>query len=62
MEAVVSLTFFPSLETFPSCWIVLCSLTMRVLALSYFILSCPVWLLSLGDMLFSEEEMEEGQL
>jgi hypothetical protein len=35
---------------------------MRVLALSYFILSCPVWLLSLGDMLFSEEEMEEGQL
>lgn len=34
------------------------SLNIRAVALSYHILFCPVELLSLGGLLFSEEEME----
>lgn len=31
---------------------------MRTFALLYFILICPVWLSSLGCLMFSEEEMD----
>ena len=34
---------------------------MKAFTLSYCILCCSVWLSSLGDLLFFEEEMERGE-
>ena len=49
----------PALETFPPTELgALPSLYMRAFALSYCILICSLWLLSLQGMLFSEEETE----
>lgn len=36
------------------------NLDMKALALFYYILFFFVWLLSLGGLLFSEEEMDQG--
>jgi len=47
------------LACFCNCyWVSLSNLNMSVFTLCYYIMFCPVWLLSLGDLLFSEEEYE----
>lgn len=56
LGAGVSLTLLPAPKTLYSCWILLPTLDIRAFATSYCILFCPVWLLSPGDLLFSEEE------
>lgn len=42
-------------------WVVLPSLSLRVSALSYCTLFCPVWLSSFGDLLFFSKEETEGE-
>lgn len=51
MGAGVSLTLFLLL-------VPLSSLNRRAFALTYCILFSPLWLLSLGNLIFSEEESE----
>ena len=52
----VSLTLFPTLGTLSSYWVSLCSRDMWAFVLSYCFLFCPVLLLTLGDLLISEEK------
>ena len=55
----ISLTFFlPPLGTLFLLLITLCNIVMKAFALSYCILFFPIWLLSLGSLLFSKEETE----
>jgi hypothetical protein len=50
----LSLTILHICGTFPSCWVALSCLDVRVCALSYRNLLCHIWLISLGALLFSE--------
>ena len=43
-----------------SCWVAWPCPDMKAFTLSYCILFCPVWLSSLGNLLFSERKMEVG--
>ena len=52
MGADVSLTPLMLLEPLSSYWVVLSTLKTRAFSLSYCILFCHVWLLSLGGLLF----------
>lgn len=52
-----SLTLLSTLRTL-CYWVALFSLRMRVLALTYCIWFCSVWLSSLRSLVFSEEETE----
>ena len=54
----MSWTLLPVLRTLSPAGLSLSSLNVITFALSYCALFCPVWLLSLGGLLFSEEKME----
>ena len=54
----VSLTLLPALGSLSSYWVSLSSLDMRVFVLCFCVLFCPVLLLTLGDLLISEKEIE----
>lgn len=53
------LWLLPALGTL-SYWVSLFILDMTALGLTYCIWCCPVWLLSFGGLVFSEEETEGG--
>lgn len=57
----LSLPFYLLLELFSSFRVDLSSLNMRAFAVFCCTLFCPVWLLSLGGLLFPEEELDLGQ-
>lgn len=54
--------FCQLLGPFSSYWVALPSLDMRVTAWSYCILLCHVWLMSLGDLLFSGGEKRRKRI
>lgn len=56
----MSLTPLPALSVFSSHWAALSSLGIMAFTLSYSILFGPVWMSSLGSLLFSEKGIEGG--
>jgi hypothetical protein len=53
-----SLVLVPALEALFLSWIILSSLHELVFALSYYILFCPIWLLSLQALFFTSERQK----